>query len=76
MEKKEIWILVCPGCFKPYRPAKTLGNAFGIFAIGFKCKYCGYAGAGPIKLNEKAYKAAVARTKKSGKRRKSSGRSA
>lgn len=47
---KEKSILVCPKCLKPYRPDKTLINLFGIFAYGFKCKYCGYSGAGPIKL--------------------------
>ena len=43
-------ILVCPKCLKPYRPDRTLTNVFGMFNLGFKCKYCGYAGAGPIKL--------------------------
>ncbi len=47
---KEKSVLVCPKCLKPYRPDKTLMNMFGIFAYGFKCKYCGYSGAGPIKL--------------------------
>ena len=47
---KEKSVLVCPKCLKPYRPDKTLTNVFGIFPYGFKCKWCGYSGAGPIKL--------------------------
>jgi len=49
-DKEEKSVLVCPKCIKPYRPDKTLTNVFGIFPLGFKCKYCGYSGAGPIKL--------------------------
>lgn len=42
--------LVCPKCLKPYRPAKTIENLFGMFNPGwFECKYCGYKGV-PIKL--------------------------
>lgn len=51
-KKKAKSMLICPGCKKPYRPDKTLENVFGIFNIGFKCKYCGYKGPGPIKLVE------------------------
>lgn len=47
---KEESILVCPSCMKPYQPDKALTNMFGIFNVGFKCKHCGYSGAGPIKL--------------------------
>jgi predicted nucleic acid-binding Zn ribbon protein len=50
---KEKSILVCPKCLKPYRPDKTLTNLFGIAPFGFKCKNCGYNGAGPIKLEKK-----------------------
>lgn len=50
--KKKKSILVCPNCGKAYRPDKDLVNVFGIFNVGFKCKYCGYKGAGPIKLVE------------------------
>ena len=46
-------ILVCPKCLKPYRPDKTPTNLFGMVPFGFKCKYCGYNGAGPIKLEKK-----------------------
>lgn len=50
VEKKEKSVLVCPKCLKPYRPDKTFTNIFGMFNIGFKCKYCNHEGAGPIKL--------------------------
>ena len=45
--------LVCPACLKPYKPAKTAENIFGVVPYGFKCAYCGFAGAGPIKLVKK-----------------------
>ncbi|GEM_PF-6606055 len=50
---KEKSALVCPKCLKPYKPAKTLVNLFGVFNYGFKCKWCGYEGIGPIKLVKK-----------------------
>ncbi len=49
-KEQEKSILVCPKCLKPYRPDKTLTNVFGMFNIGFKCKYCNHEGVGPIKL--------------------------
>ncbi|MFH0986740.1 MAG: hypothetical protein V1911_01685 [Candidatus Micrarchaeota archaeon] len=49
-KKKEISMLACPKCFEPYKPDKQVSNLFGISAYGFKCKKCGYDGAGPIKL--------------------------
>jgi len=58
-------IQICPKCLKPYRPDKSVNNAFGIFAIGFKCKYCKYEGPGPIKMEEKDYEAMVKAKKKS-----------
>lgn len=50
MSGNEKSVLVCPKCLKPYRPDKTLTNVFGMFNIGFKCKYCNHEGVGPIKL--------------------------
>ena len=56
MFKKKKGTLVCPKCRKPYRPDKTLENVFGIFPFGFKCKWCGYKGPGPIKLVKESEK--------------------
>ena len=52
--KKSKGVLVCPKCFKPYRPAADTISRSGLlgFTGKFKCKWCGYSGPGPIKLVE------------------------
>ena len=55
MKKEEKFVQICPSCKKPFRPAKTVSNLFGIIPLSWKCKECGFTG-GPIKVKEKDFK--------------------